>query len=465
MAQVDTDAEPAARPPSPVLNAAASPFVAAPAPSSNDSSEDPEELHAAPGSPQGVIPAAPAAYGANAKAAAARASAAEDADAATRAAAVEEELEEEEEAEEGECASEAGASPPAPWLPPHLRGVPFPRDASPPPPPGFLAAPPHPWGHAHHPAAGFEHLHLHAAHAAAAAAHAYAASCGASPPGSLCGSPPPPHGALLYPHHHLAHHPGAYEAYGASPPGPGFVFVPGPPPGGEAYGASPPGAYAPPRRWGSGGLRSAPGSRGASPPPRGRAPRGASPPPALGADGAAPGRASARIARSPRAGVRVAAEAFAFDAAEAAAGAPGARTTLMLRNIPNRMVQADVLAAFARLGLGGTYDFLYAPVDFRTRCGLGYAFVNAVSGAAAAAIHGALDGRAWGAPSAKVAAVSYARLQGRDALVAHFAAATFPADGEALQPRVFARGGGGAGVAIRAHLEAAAEAAADAGVA
>ncbi len=463
MAQVDTDADSAARPPSPVLNAGASPFVAAPAPSSNDSSEDPEEIHAAPGSPQGVILAAPAAYGAKAAAAAAAARASEEDAAAARAA-----EEEGEEAEEGECASEAGASPPAPWLPPHLRGGFFPRDASPPPPPGFLAAPPHSWGHAHHPAAGFEHLHLHAAHAHAAAAHAYAASRGASPPSSLCGSPPPPHGALMYPHH-LTHHPGAYEAYGASPPGPGFVFVPGPPPGGEAYGASPPGAYAPPRRWGSGGLRSAPGSRGASPPPRGRAPRGVSPPPALGggADGAAPapGRASARIARSPRAGVRVAAEAFAFDAAEAAAGAPGARTTLMLRNIPNRMVQADVLAAFARLGLGGTYDFLYAPVDFRTRCGLGYAFVNAVSGAAAAAIHAALDGRAWGAPSAKVAAVSYARLQGRDALVAHFAAATFPADGDALQPRVFARGGGGAGVAIRTHLEAeaAAEAAADAG--
>ena len=125
---------------------------------------------------------------------------------------------------------------------------------------------------------------------------------------------------------------------------------------------------------------------------------------------------------------------FAFNAAEAAS--PEGRTTLMLRNIPNKCTRGGLLAALAAGGVAApAVDFVYLPVDFKHRCNLGYAFLNCTSAGATRLLHDAFHGRPWPEfHSRKVCAVTYARLQGRAALTAHFRAARFPAECDEALP-------------------------------
>jgi hypothetical protein len=53
-----------------------------------------------------------------------------------------------------------------------------------------------------------------------------------------------------------------------------------------------------------------------------------------------------------------------------------APTTLMIRNIPNQYAQKDFGELIDSLGLKGTYDFLYLPMDKRTNGNVGYCFIN-----------------------------------------------------------------------------------------
>lgn len=156
-----------------------------------------------------------------------------------------------------------------------------------------------------------------------------------------------------------------------------------------------------------------------------------------GRQGTGETRASARIARSHRAGGSYNPADFKFNVEEAEAGGDGARTTVMVRNIPNKYTQSVMLAMLDKAGFSDTYDFCYLPLDFRTRSGLGYMFVDFVSSKDAARLYKEFHGKRWDEfNSKKVCEVTYGRVQGRDALVEHFRSAKFPSEDPEFQPLV-----------------------------
>mmetsp|Transcript_8439 Transcript_8439/g.21364 ORF Transcript_8439/g.21364 Transcript_8439/m.21364 type:complete len:616 (-) Transcript_8439:160-2007(-) len=94
-------------------------------------------------------------------------------------------------------------------------------------------------------------------------------------------------------------------------------------------------------------------------------------------------------------------------------------TTIMLRNIPNRYTR-DMLIERLNQGYEGQYDFVYLPIDFNSKCNVGYAFINfrqpAVAASFISEFHGAKTAACLpGFSSSKVCEVDYARVQGRDA--------------------------------------------------
>jgi len=91
------------------------------------------------------------------------------------------------------------------------------------------------------------------------------------------------------------------------------------------------------------------------------------------------------------------------------------RTTLMLRNLPNDYKPEMLLELLNEKGLKNKYDFVYLPMDFQRKSGLGYAFVNMVSHEDADEAMSALDGyKQWGFGSNKVLQVAWATRQGLD---------------------------------------------------
>merc|ERR1712100_530322 len=50
--------------------------------------------------------------------------------------------------------------------------------------------------------------------------------------------------------------------------------------------------------------------------------------------------------------------------------------TLMLRNMPVRYTQRMFLAEIRRAGFDRTFDFIYMPMDFKTRNNHGFCFLN-----------------------------------------------------------------------------------------
>jgi len=98
-------------------------------------------------------------------------------------------------------------------------------------------------------------------------------------------------------------------------------------------------------------------------------------------------------------------------------------TTLMIRNIPNRYTQRELIIELEALGFTGTFDFLYVPLDKGTMSNVGYAFVNFIDPANAAKCMQAFHGyrfKRHRKVSGKIAAVSIAHIQGLEANLAHY---------------------------------------------
>jgi len=86
-----------------------------------------------------------------------------------------------------------------------------------------------------------------------------------------------------------------------------------------------------------------------------------------------------------------------------------AKTTVMLRNIPNRYTQQMVLTLLEEYGFAAKFDFVYLPMDFRNGVNLGYAFVNLLTHEDAMRLMDTFQGFSkWYFDSAKVCEVSWA---------------------------------------------------------
>merc|ERR1719491_2194110 len=99
-------------------------------------------------------------------------------------------------------------------------------------------------------------------------------------------------------------------------------------------------------------------------------------------------------------------------------------TTVMIRNVPSRYTQHELIEELGQLGFGGKFDFLYAPTDFGTMGNVGYAFVNFISFAWAVRCQKELDGHLFAKhqkkTTKKLATVSVAHLQGLQANLRHY---------------------------------------------
>jgi len=88
-------------------------------------------------------------------------------------------------------------------------------------------------------------------------------------------------------------------------------------------------------------------------------------------------------------------------------------TTMMLKNIPCRKSQEEVMLTIDEEGFGGRYDFFYLPRDVKFRANLGYAFINFITPEDAADFQNKMDGyRFPNSGSAKACIVVPAHVQG-----------------------------------------------------
>ncbi|KAI5331460.1 PREDICTED: MEI2 [Prunus dulcis] len=129
------------------------------------------------------------------------------------------------------------------------------------------------------------------------------------------------------------------------------------------------------------------------------------------------------------------------------------RTTLMIKNIPNKYTSKMLLAAIDE-NHKGTFDFLYLPIDFKNKCNVGYAFINMLSPSHIIPFYEAFNGKKWEKfNSEKVASLAYARIQGKAALVAHFQNSSLMNEDKRCRPILFHSEGSEAGdQIIQEHL-------------
>lgn len=96
------------------------------------------------------------------------------------------------------------------------------------------------------------------------------------------------------------------------------------------------------------------------------------------------------------------------------------RTTLMIKNIPNRYTK-DMMMEMIDRKFSKTYDFFYLPIDFDHDANVGYAFINFINIKYIKDFYLTFNGSKWPVfNSDKVCNISYARIQGLAACSEHF---------------------------------------------
>ncbi|KAL7754140.1 hypothetical protein RI367_000120 [Sorochytrium milnesiophthora] len=113
------------------------------------------------------------------------------------------------------------------------------------------------------------------------------------------------------------------------------------------------------------------------------------------------------------------------------------RTTIMIRNIPNKYSQ-QMLIDFINETHRGKYDFLYLRMDFKNRCNVGYAFCNMVDTNSIVTFAQRVVGKKWTKfNSDKVCMISYANIQGKQALVDKFRNSSVMDEHPTYRPKIF----------------------------
>ncbi|EMD37725.1 hypothetical protein CERSUDRAFT_94724 [Gelatoporia subvermispora B] len=122
------------------------------------------------------------------------------------------------------------------------------------------------------------------------------------------------------------------------------------------------------------------------------------------------------------------------------------RTTVMIKNIPNKMSDRDLLAFIERV-CPRRIDFMYLRMDFQNGCNVGYAFVNFIT--VGDLLHFAKTqlGVKWNMYSSeKVLQMCYATYQGKEALVEKFKNSCIMDEREAWRPKIFYSDGSNQGL-------------------
>lgn len=95
------------------------------------------------------------------------------------------------------------------------------------------------------------------------------------------------------------------------------------------------------------------------------------------------------------------------------------RTTLMIRNIPNKYTMKLLIPEMDSF-LANMYDFFYLPLDFENNCNLGYGFINFIDPLYILMFFDKFKGRKWKRfNSNKACNLSYAKFQGKLELLSH----------------------------------------------
>jgi RNA recognition motif-containing protein len=115
------------------------------------------------------------------------------------------------------------------------------------------------------------------------------------------------------------------------------------------------------------------------------------------------------------------------------------RSSLMVRNIPNKYTQQMLLSEFANTGHGSDkMDFFYLPIDFKNKCNRGYAFVNFVDYKDIIPFFSQYTKCGWKRfNSDKICDITYARIQGKAAMLKRFENSSLMEKDDEYRPMVF----------------------------
>jgi hypothetical protein len=113
------------------------------------------------------------------------------------------------------------------------------------------------------------------------------------------------------------------------------------------------------------------------------------------------------------------------------------RTTCMIRNIPNKYTQTMLIDMINETHFG-LFDFIYLRMDFKNKCNVGYAFINFVEPQSIVSFARRVLGKRWPRfNSDKICHLTYARIQGKVALVEKFRHSKVMMEPASYRPKVY----------------------------